>query len=81
MSKVFGTFEDQLRRLRNVRRTILNPPYAVEIFSRRQPKTKRAYGWSFGEGAEARYTAIFEIPPVNWPSTVVKASIADEAKK
>ncbi len=26
-------------------------------------------------------TAIFEIPPVNWPSTAVKASIAVEAKK
>jgi hypothetical protein len=54
----------------------------VEIFALEgHAKAKRAYGWSFGQGAKASCTAVLEIPPVNSPSTAVRASIASEAWK
>jgi hypothetical protein len=53
---------------------------AVEIFALEgHAKAKRAYGWSFGQGANASYTAVLEIPPVNSPTTAVRASMASEA--
>jgi hypothetical protein len=54
----------------------------VEIFAlEAHRKAKRAYGWSVGEGADAHYIAVLEIPPVDSPNTAVRASIAVEAKK
>jgi len=55
---------------------------AVEIFALEgHAKAKRAYGWSFGEGANASYTAVLEIPPVNSPTTAVRACLASEARE
>ena len=52
----------------------------VEIFDlQRHPKAKRAYGWETGEGKEAKYTAVLEIPPVISSNTAVRAAIAAEA--
>jgi hypothetical protein len=54
----------------------------VEVFKLKgHPKAKRAYGWNIGEGADAIYTAVLEIPPVDSPSTAVRASLAAEARK
>ena len=48
----------------------------VEIFNLQgHPKAKRAYGWETGEGKEARYTAVLEIPPVTSSNTAVRAAI------
>jgi hypothetical protein len=48
----------------------------VEVFALTgHPKSKKAYGWSFQEGEETRYTAVLEIPPVDSPITAVRAAI------
>ena len=53
----------------------------VEIFDiQGHPKAKRAYGWGTGEGKEAKYTAVLEIPPVISSNTAVRAAIAAEAR-
>jgi hypothetical protein len=49
----------------------------VEVFALKEhPKAKRAYGWNIGEGADATYTAVLEIPPVDSAETAVKVAIA-----
>lgn len=54
----------------------------VEVFTLHgHPKAKRAYGWKTGEGKDARYTAVLEIPPVDSPNTAVRASIVAAARK
>lgn len=53
----------------------------VEIFTLEgHPKAKRAYGWQTGEGADAQFTAVLEIPPVDSPNTAVRAAIAAKAR-
>lgn len=48
----------------------------VEVFSLTgYSKAKKAYGWSFQEGEETRYTAVLEIGPVDSAITAVRASI------
>jgi len=48
----------------------------VEIFNLKgHPKAKRAYGWGTGEGQEATYTAVLEIPPVTSSNTAVRAAV------
>jgi hypothetical protein len=48
----------------------------VEVFALRgHSKAKRAYGWQIGEGNDARYVAVLEIPPVDSPNTAVRAAI------
>jgi hypothetical protein len=48
----------------------------VEIFNLEgHPKAKRAYGWGTGEGKDAKYTAVLEIPPVVSSNTAVRASV------
>ena len=54
----------------------------VEIFDLQgHPTAKRAYGWGTGEGKDASYTAVLEIPPVTSSNTAVRASIAAAARK
>jgi len=54
----------------------------VEVFDLDgHPKAKRAYGWSDGQGKNARYTAVLEIPPVKSADTAVKAAIAAKGRK
>ena len=54
----------------------------VEIFALLgHAKAKRAFGWQTGKGAEASYTAVLEIPPVDSANTAVRASIVSAAKK
>jgi hypothetical protein len=54
----------------------------VEIFALEgHAKAKRAYGWQTGQGTDAQFTAVLEIPPVDSPQTAVKVAIAAEAKK
>ena len=54
----------------------------VEIFALAgHAKAKRAYGWQTGKGAEARFTAVLEIPPIDSANTAVRASIVATAKK
>ena len=54
----------------------------VEIFAfNGHPKAKRAYGWSDGQGKDARFTAVLEIPPVTSPNTAVRAAIVSSRKK
>jgi hypothetical protein len=53
----------------------------VEIFALEgHAKAKRAYGWQTGDGTNAKFTAVLEIPPVDSPNTAVRASIAAQAK-
>jgi hypothetical protein len=53
----------------------------VEIFALEgHAKAKRAYGWQIGNGPDAKFTAVLEIPPVDSPNTAVRAAIAAEAK-
>ncbi len=53
----------------------------VEIFTLHgHAKAKRAYGWQTGQGADAQFTAVLEIPPVDSPNTAVRAAIAAKAK-
>jgi hypothetical protein len=48
----------------------------VEIFELLgHSKAKRAYGWSVGKGADERFTAVLEIPPVKDALTAVRASV------
>ena len=54
----------------------------VEAFTLNgHPKAKRAYGWAWQDGKEARYVAVLEIPPVDSPSTAVRAAIAAGAQR
>ena len=54
----------------------------VEVFDLiGHPKAKRAYGWGDGQGNNARYTAVLEIPPVDSPNTAVRAAIAASVRK
>lgn len=53
----------------------------VEIFALEgHVKAERTYGWQTGQGADAQFTAVLEIPPVDSPNTAVRASIAAKAK-
>jgi hypothetical protein len=53
----------------------------VEIFELLgHAKAKRAYGWSNGKGAEERFTAVLEIPPVKDALTAVRASFVADKK-
>ena len=53
----------------------------VEVFTLTgHPKATRAYGWSFKEGEETRYTAVLELPPVESPITAVRAAILAQAR-
>ncbi|MGA3171969.1 MAG: hypothetical protein ABSE62_13260 [Chthoniobacteraceae bacterium] len=45
------------------------------------PKAKRAYGWAWQDGKEARYVAVLEIPPVTSPNMAVRAAIAAGAQR
>jgi hypothetical protein len=45
------------------------------------PKATCAYGWAFQDGAETRFIAVLEIPPVDSPNTAVRAAIAAGAQK
>jgi hypothetical protein len=46
------------------------------------PKAKRCYAWSFDDdGGNPRYIAVLEMPPVNSPSTAVRAAIASGDQK
>ena len=54
----------------------------IEIFALKgHPKAKRAYGWAFDDGKEARYVAVLEIPPVDSPNTAFRAAVAAGAQK
>jgi hypothetical protein len=54
----------------------------VEIFALEgHPKAKRAYGWQTGDGPDAQFTAVLEIPPVDSPNTAVRAAIAAKARE
>jgi hypothetical protein len=54
----------------------------VEIFTLNgHAKAKRAYGWQAGDGRDAQFTAVLEIPPVDSPNTAVRAAIAAKAKE
>lgn len=54
----------------------------VEIFALEgHPKAKRAYGWQTGEGADAQFTAVLEIPPVDSANTAVRAAIVSKARR
>jgi len=54
----------------------------VEIFALEgHSKAKRAYGWQTGDGTDARFTAVLEIPPVDSPNTAVRAAIATNARQ
>ena len=54
----------------------------VEVFTLdNHPKAKRAYGWAFQDGQDARYVAVLEVPPVDSPNTAVRAAIAAGAQK
>lgn len=44
-------------------------------------KAEKAYGWSYQDGAETRFVAVLEIPPVTSPTTAVRAAIAAEHRK
>ena len=53
----------------------------VEVFTvDGHAKAKRAYGWQTGDGTDAEFTAVLEIPPVDSPNTAVRASIAAQAR-
>jgi hypothetical protein len=54
----------------------------VEIFTlESHAKAKRAYGWQIGDGKDAQFTAVLEIPPVDSPNTAVRAAIAAKARQ
>lgn len=54
----------------------------VEVFGLDgHPKAKKAYGWAFHDGKEARHIAVLKIPPVDSPNTAVRAAIASGALK
>jgi hypothetical protein len=54
----------------------------VEIFTLDgHAKAKRAYGWQTGDGTDAQFTAVLEIPPVDSPNTAVRAAIAAKARQ
>jgi len=38
-------------------------------------------GWSDGQGKNARYTAVLEIPPENSLNTAVRAALVAKSKK
>ena len=53
----------------------------VEIFALLgHAKAKRAYGWNVGKGADERFTAVLDIPPVRDALTAVRASVVASAK-
>jgi hypothetical protein len=56
----------------------------VEVFNLSgHAKAKRCYAWSHRagkNGADERFVAVLEIPPVTSPETAVKVAIAAEAK-
>ena len=45
------------------------------------PIAKRAYGWQTGEGTDAKFTAVLEIPPVDSANTAVRVAIAAKARR
>ena len=52
----------------------------VEVFRLiGHPKAKRAYGWSYPQGAEIRCVTVLEIPPVDSPQSAVKVVIASQS--
>jgi hypothetical protein len=54
----------------------------VEVFDLQgHPKAKRAYGWAYHDGAETRFVAVLEIPPVDSANTAVRLAIAQKAQK
>jgi hypothetical protein len=54
----------------------------VEIFALQgHARAKRAYGWQTGDGADAQFTAVLEIPPVDSPNAAVKVAIAAKARE
>ncbi len=54
----------------------------VAIFDLKgHPKAKRAYGWAYQDGAETRFVAVLEIPPVDSANTAVRLAIAQKAQK
>ena len=54
----------------------------VEVFELLgHAEAKRAYGWSIGKGADERFTAVLEIPPVRDALTAVRASVVANAQK
>jgi hypothetical protein len=54
----------------------------VEVFAlTAHPKAKKAYGWSYREGEETKYTAVLELPPVESPITAVRASILAQNRR
>lgn len=54
----------------------------VEVFALTgHAKAKKAYGWSYQDGAGRRYVVVLEIPPVSSPNTAVRAAIASQARQ
>lgn len=53
----------------------------VEIFTLQGHKAKRAYGWQTGQGKDANYTAVLELPPVDSANTAVRAAIVANSKR
>ena len=40
------------------------------------PTAKRAYAWSYRDGAQTRFVAVLEVPPVDSPQSAVRLNIA-----
>ena len=54
----------------------------VEVFALSgHPLATKAYGWNIGEGQDIQFTVVLEIPPVNSPSSAVRASIVAERQR
>jgi hypothetical protein len=54
----------------------------VELFRLTDhPQAHRCYAWSFIDNGEPRYVTVLELPPVNSPSTAVRAAIASGQQK
>ena len=57
----------------------------VEVFSLTDhPKAKRAYAWSYMEGAKnetEQFVAVLELPPVDSPQAAVKVAVGNAVKE
>ena len=53
----------------------------VDVFNiTGNPKAKRCYAWSYQGDKDEQYVTVLEIPPVDSPSSAVRASIASQAR-